>query len=250
LNPYESRRYLEEYLLFHFGSPRQICPFELIPSQLIKFHERLRKECLLQPIKGRSANKQRKKVRALDLGCGVGRFAFELALVADEVIGMDTSASFIRAAQRMLHKKTANFVRSEFGSQPGREKLTIRRIPASTRIDFQIQDAQQLAKLKLPRFDIVAAINLLCRLPAPADFLRSLPSLVAPAGQLLLASPFSWLPTYTPKQKWLIPAEVVKVLAPEFRLVRRRDLPFLIREHRRKYQLVISDVMTFRRIAH
>jgi hypothetical protein len=35
------------------------------------------------------------------------------------------------------------------------------------------------------------------------------------------------------------------LLRPHFRLARRGDLPFLIREHRRKYQLVVAEVFTF-----
>jgi hypothetical protein len=34
-------------------------------------------------------------------------------------------------------------------------------------------------------------------------------------------------------------------LLPDYRLVRQGELPFVIREHRRKYQLVVSQVFTF-----
>jgi hypothetical protein len=38
---------------------------------------------------------------------------------------------------------------------------------------------------------------------------------------------------------------VQSLLRPHFRLARHGDLPFLIREHRRKYQLVVAEVFTF-----
>jgi hypothetical protein len=97
-------------------------------------------------------------------------------------------------------------------------------------------------------FQVIAALNLLCRLPRPRKFLIQLHRLVSPGGQLVLASPFSWLKEYTPRREWLDAAGVQAFLHPHFRLASRRDLPFVIREHRRKYQLVISEVMVFVRL--
>jgi hypothetical protein len=74
-----------------------------------------------------------------------------------------------------------------------------------------------------------------------------MPDLVAPGGQLLLASPYSWLEQYTPRPEWLTSSQVRQLLRPQFRLRRRRDLPFLIREHHRKYELVVSEVLVFQR---
>jgi hypothetical protein len=78
-------------------------------------------------------------------------------------------------------------------------------------------------------------------------FLTQLPRLVVPGGQLVIASPFSWLKEYTPQREWLTAAALEHRLHPHFKLVQRRDLPFVIREHRRKYQLVVSEVLTFKR---
>ena len=71
LNPYETRRYLDQYLLLHYGRPSDVCPFPFIPRELLRFHERLREDYLL-PVRPRAQS------RGLDLGCAVGRFAFEL----------------------------------------------------------------------------------------------------------------------------------------------------------------------------
>jgi hypothetical protein len=49
----------------------------------------------------------------------------------------------------------------------------------------------------------VLAANLLCRLPDPSRFLARLPTLVAPGGVLVLASPYSWLEAWTQRQAWL-----------------------------------------------
>jgi hypothetical protein len=38
-----------------------------------------------------------------------------------------------------------------------------------------------------------------------------------------------------------------KLLAPHFKLIKRRDLPFLIREHKRKYEFVIAEASSWTR---
>ena len=112
-------------------------------------------------------------------------------------------------------------------------------------VEFRVGDAMKLGGFPNALFDVVAAINLICRLPNPSIFLRQLHRIVKPGGQLVIGSPFSWLESYTRPLHWINAQDVIHLLAPGFRLARRRELPFVIREHRRKYQLVISDVFTF-----
>jgi hypothetical protein len=71
-----------------------------------------------------------------------------------------------------------------------------------------------------------------------------------PRGLVVLVSPFSWLPQYTRREKWLGGRDGVASLEGltramqglGFSLVRTEDTPFLIREHVRKYQLGFSCV--------
>jgi hypothetical protein len=69
---------------------------------------------------------------------------------------------------------------------------------------------------------------------------------------LIIVSPYTWLAAYTPPRNWLggrmragQPARTFdalrRVLSPHFKLVKRLDLPFLLREHARKYQLGIAE---------
>jgi 2-polyprenyl-3-methyl-5-hydroxy-6-metoxy-1,4-benzoquinol methylase len=101
----------------------------------------------------------------------------------------------------------------------------------------------------LGSFDLVLAANLICRLPEPRLFLGRLSQLVNPGGQLLLTTPFTWLEEFTPRAKWLggrkeegkRSCEALKeILDPDFKLQLTRDLPFLIREHERKFQYGIA----------
>jgi hypothetical protein len=75
---------------------------------------------------------------------------------------------------------------------------------------------------------------------------------VKAGGQLVIASPYTWLPEFTPPENWLggfyREGEAVRaldtlrrILESDFALKSVMDLPFLIREHARKYQLGISQ---------
>jgi SAM-dependent methyltransferase len=251
-NPYETKQYVSEYLLFHYGRARDLCPPSLVPKAALRFHERIREECLL-PVRASKGGGQ-KNVRSqppstlthgLDLGCGVGRFTFELGLVVDEVLGLDNSKAFIAAAQRMAARHVSTACVRESGAQFKNTELRLPRRLERAAVQFQTGDAMNLGVFSNGIFDVVAAINLICRLPDPSNFLRQLHRIVKPSGQLLIASPFSWLESYTPPRQWLDAEQIINLLAPNFRLVQRREMPFVIREHRRKYQLVISEVLTF-----
>ena len=99
-------------------------------------------------------------------------------------------------------------------------------------------------------FDRVHAANLLCRLPEPERLLKRLPSLLKSGGELVLATPCTWLEEFTPVGNWPEGETfdwLQQRLAPHFELVRRGEEPFLIRETARKYQWTRSMVTVWRR---
>lgn len=120
--------------------------------------------------------------------------------------------------------------------------------------------------LELGKFDFIIGSNLLCRLPDPLKFLQEIPNFLTPNGIFVLISPYSWLEEYTAIDKWIggtvdpqsnKPKESFNVLQEilqgnrhqghRLTLVHRENIPFLIREHERKFQLGVSDytVWTF-----
>ena len=250
-NPYESKRYLNEYLLFHYGSPNLLCPFSFVSRQLLRFHERIREECLL-PIcqQGRTGGAAPPTCGAptmgLDIGCAVGRFTFELGRVVYGVFGIDNSRQFIRAAQSMARGQTLTVDVPESGAQVSSHQVVLPKPLRKCAVEFGVGDALNLRALPDHSFHVVSAINLIDRLPRPRQFLEHLPRLLARGGQLIIASPFTWLSAHTQPRQWLTSGQMIELLAPHFKLARRADLPFVIREHRRKYQLVVSEVFVFR----
>jgi len=235
-NPYESTKLVSEYLFFHYAPPDAVADGMPVPHEALDFPVRLVSELL---------DAGRPAARALDLGCAVGRSAFELARTIPSVTGVDFSSAFIRAAEAM---KSGGTIACEIAVEGGRTAPFDARVPSGvdvSRVSFETGDATDLRD-ELGGFDVVLAANLLCRLPEPRRFLERLPELVAPGGQLLLATPFSWLPEFTAPEHWIGGRErpswdvLREALEPDFRLDFSKDMPFLIREHRRKFQLGIS----------
>jgi len=237
-NPYETGRYLSEYLLFHYGQPEDVRPFHLLPPKTLRFHERIVRECLL-PLRFSGPT------RALDIGCGVGRLTFELGRVVDRAVGIDNSRRFIHAARQMQRLHAVSIRVHESGTQFRSLTVTLPKELKRSVTEFRVGNGQDLTTFPDESFHVVTAINVICRLPKPRQFLTQLHRLIVPGGQLVIGSPFSWLEDFTPRREWLTAKEVESLLRPHFRLARRRDLAFLLREHRRKYQLVVSDILVF-----
>jgi putative 4-mercaptohistidine N1-methyltranferase len=236
---YESDRLVREYLLFHYGSEEEILPYKFGPRDALGFASRCVRELLNSTTLGRDA-------RALDVGCAVGRSSFELAGHCREVIAIDYSAAFIAAADKIRAEGELAY---EHAIEGGRTARAVARLPKrinASRVSFRVGDAMALPA-DLGAFDIVLAANLLCRLPDPRVFLARAAALVKPGGQLLLTTPFTWLEEWTPAANWLggsgaeESADVLKaLLEPDFELRLAKDLPFLIREHARKFQWSVA----------
>ena len=72
---------------------------------------------------------------------------------------------------------------------------------------------------------------------------------------MVLVSPYSWLPGWTAREQWYggkkdgprAAAEISAVLSKDFVLVAEDNVPFLIREHARKFQYGVSHATLWRR---
>ena len=240
---YETDRAVSEYVLFHYGLAEQILPWSLGPGEALNYPARCVSECL-------DIARLRARSRALDLGCAVGRSTFELARHCSEVIGIDYSHRFIEVARHLQEHGAVHYRYVEEGD------LTLpatAAVPADldrTRVRFEEGDAQAL-RPNLGRFDVVLLANLVDRLSEPRRCLQALPQLVNPGGQLILTTPCTWIEEYTPRPQWLGGFEssgrpvrtldtLKTILDSQFTLSQTWNLPFLIREHARKFQWSVA----------
>ena len=112
-----------------------------------------------------------------------------------------------------------------------------------SKVSFEVGDAMAL-RPDIGEFDLVHAANLLCRLPSPRLLLDRLPSLVKSGGRLVIATPATWLEEYTPRENQpngLTLDFLKEHLSESFEFVEANEVPFLIREHKRKFQLSTSQ---------
>ncbi len=241
---YETDRALSDYLLFHYGTPEQLAPYDCSPSGALHFPVRCVADCLelaRLPSDG----------SALDLGCGVGRSTFELARHCAQVVGIDYSAGFIAAARRLQQEGAMSFSCAEEGDLTAPATASVPPDIDRARVTFERGDAQEIPA-DFGGFAVVLMANLIDRLQQPERCLRQMERLVSPGGQLIVTSPYTWLAEFTPRENWLGGFErdgqrvrtfdtLRQILSPHFDLAARKNLPFLIREHARKFQWSVAE---------
>jgi putative 4-mercaptohistidine N1-methyltranferase len=240
---YESDKLLAEYLLFHFGSAEEILPPDRSwPAGM--------REALDFAVRTPARFAPGEVESGLDLGCAVGRSAFEMARSCRHVTGIDFSHAFIRAAETLRQGAELPYERLEEGTL---HTPLVARAPGGVdpaRIRFVQGDAMRLPA-DLGPFDRVHAANLICRLTRPQLLLDRLPALVKPGGELVLATPCTWLEAFTPPENWPGTSTfdwLLEALAPGFTLVETAEEPFLIRETARKFQWTSSLLTRWRRV--
>ena len=246
---YETDLLLNQYLLFHYGTAEDQLPYSFGPHHSLFFPRR----CVSEFLPGVG-----KVERSLDLGCAVGRSTFELSLWSEEVVGIDASNRFIQSAQSIQETGRIEIRRMEEG---GTFTLLQRELPADIRrksCRFEVGDATKL-KPGIGSFDIVLAANLIDRVAQPRKLLRSLPEIIRPGGRLILTSPYTWLEEFTPNTEWLggnrdhlgHAVSSLEGLSRElegfFNHELTRDMPFLIREHARKFQWTVAQATIWKR---
>ncbi|NCA84504.1 MAG: 5-histidylcysteine sulfoxide synthase [Clostridia bacterium] len=199
--------------------------------------------------------------RALDLGCAVGRTTFELARHFDFVTGLDFSARFIKIADDLLNNGRIRYVLPEEGELVSFHEVTLEEsgfADLRNKVEFYQADAVNLSP-KYSGYDLIFAGNLIDRLYDPGKFLDTIHERLNAGGVLILASPYTWLEEYTPRQKWLggykkdgEPVTSIdglhEHLDANFDLVADPfKVPFVIRETRNKFQHTLSEFTVWQR---
>jgi len=256
-NKYESSQVVDQYLLFHYGSMQEQADTAI-------------RERAGHPETGNFVvhtaelmdRYSEGKQNALDLGCAVGRASFEMARHFNEVTGLDYSASFIKSARHLKEHGKLAYRRLETGRYFSELLAAVSNDIDRSRVQFVEGDACGLES-DLPaaadkQYDAVLMANLLCRLSDPEACLRQFADSdrwLAKGGVLVIASPNTWSIQYTKEGKYLdgkgsddTIARLGSVLEG-FELLYNEDYPFMIREHRRKYEYIVSQITVWKKVS-
>lgn len=243
---YETDRLVSDYAEFHYGDEYLGVPN--FPRALARL--------AIDAMGSRPARK------ALDVGCAAGRATFELARHFERVTGIDFSTSFIRLGFELIERGRLRYTLVEEGELLAWKEHSLAELgldAVADRVEFFQGDACNL-KPVFTGYDLILAANLIDRLYSPARFLDSVHERLNPGGLLMIASPYTWLPEHTKREDWLggfkkdgenfTTLDGLKaVLGKHFRLTREPlSVPFVIRETRRKFQHVLSEVTLWERI--
>lgn len=157
---YEDPSLLEQYIRSQYG------PFLRSPYD--------KSESFYRAIISESAPYLHPNSIAWDVGCGVGRLAFEWSKLAKQTTGIDSSKKFIAFCKSIRQHE---FVRYEI--DPTHEPTFI--------------CADVLAySFKAGSVDFVSCINVIDRVAHPQRLAETLGKALAPDGTLVLSTPYDW----------------------------------------------------------
>lgn len=201
--------------------------------------------------------------RALDIGCATGRSSFELARHAKHVDALDFSARLIQAPTALQQDGLQRYAIQDEGEIVSFKEITMEALgyaDIADRVNFMQGDACNLPE-KFSDYDVVFAGNLIDRLYEPQRFLNVMKQRLRPGGLLVITSPYTWLEEFTEREHWLggFKAQTGENystleglrdgLAPEFEALGEPvDVPFVIRETRRKYQHTVAELSVWRKL--
>jgi 5-histidylcysteine sulfoxide synthase/putative 4-mercaptohistidine N1-methyltranferase len=243
---YETDKMLSEYAEFHYGDTH--FGVENFPKALADLAIR--------------AMGERPARHALDLGCAAGRASFELARHFAQVTGIDFSARFIGLGVQMQEQGRLRYTFAEEGELVSYHERSLADLGLDGvrgKVAFFQGDACNL-KPNFTGYDLILAANLIDRLYSPAKFLDSVHERLHPGGLLLIATPCTWLEEHTPRAEWVggfkrdgenfTTLDGLKAkLAAHFQLIEGPlDVPFVLRETKRKFQHTLSEVTVWERL--
>jgi 5-histidylcysteine sulfoxide synthase/putative 4-mercaptohistidine N1-methyltranferase len=200
--------------------------------------------------------------KALDIGCATGRLSFELTKYFNKVDGIDFSARFIQVGTALKEDSTLKYKSFSEGESYDTKSINIKDLgyeSTKSKVEFYQGDACNL-KAQFNAYDMIIGTNLIDRLYDPRLFLNDIEHRLNKDGILILTSPYTWLEEYTKKENWIggytnkegkeiSTLEGLKaILNNSFELIHTQDVPFVIKETKRKYQHTIAELSVWKKL--
>lgn len=147
-----------------------------------------------------------KRTSVLEIGCGVGRFSFELAKLFSSVIGIDFSARYIRCGEMIKSGGDLRYAIRLGNGQAIQKVITSNQLSLNEsirdKVKFWQADACNL-KSSFTGYDLVISINALETMYNPKKFLNEIHSRISDKGYFVLCSTYKWSQVYCSKSEWL-----------------------------------------------
>jgi len=245
-NMYHDGSFLAEYLDFHY-SPQNYFNIPNFSETCAQLSIEACQECNIQ------------LHSALDAGCSVGRYSFELAKLGfQDVLGVDSSERFLRIARKLQKRGNFKYSRIKEGEVAELKEIDFQKMglfESKERVRFAHGDMNNYCENKEnDLFDLVFAGNVICRMQDPKRFLQNAQNVLKPEGLLIITSTYSWMEAFTPKENWvggyLKEGEEVsgykglqEILRKKFIEIKKpKDLHFIIRQNEREYIHSIAQI--------
>ncbi|HQS08466.1 MAG: hypothetical protein B7Y12_23115 [Rhizobiales bacterium 24-66-13] len=149
----------------------------------------------------------------LDIGCAVGRTAFDLAAASPGlVLGLDLNWPLLAIGRGILDRAVLSYPHRRLGMHFERRRHAVS-FPGGERVDFWIADALALP-FRGQTFDLAMALNVIDCVSAPPRLIAEMARVLRPGGGAAIATPFDWSSQVTPPDAWVDgPAALETLLA-------------------------------------
>jgi SAM-dependent methyltransferase len=193
-------------------------------------------------------------INALDLGCCVGRYTFELARRSAVAIGIDLNFTYLSAAAKIQRTRQVQWEKSIDGNQYQDQE---HQVAVPENVLFVLADAMDPPFEPLS-FDITCALNLLDAVSVPLALIAQMDALLKYGGQTILCSPYEWRADITKPEEWLVSpnadsAKIVRQILTgekfshlELKYVidtEIQQVPWLLRNHSRYWSLFLVHML-------
>lgn len=180
-----------------------------------------------------------KKGLLIEVGTSVGRMAADLAGSYEFTVGVDWSFTAVLAARRLLLSAPEPMPDYTVELEKGQvEVRPLSAIAAPENLDFLVADGAYL-----PFADsscaCVAALNLLCAVPQPAQVMSEFSRVAAESGLLLLSTPY-WSDSGLSPFALGGPVWMKQALEEDFHILEEQEMvPWLLKLAKRRWNLYL-----------
>jgi SAM-dependent methyltransferase/uncharacterized protein YbaR (Trm112 family) len=182
---------------------------------------------------------------AVDVGCSVGRMAYELTSDFDFVYGVDLCFSAILSARRITRHSPIPQTTYSIMTDAGRwSDSALIQVEACPNIEFLVASATALP-LESGSVNCLTTVNLIDVLPRPEELFKEAARVLGAEKILVMADPYCWRDTVVEQvRKRASSSDYVTLNLQEhgFKIEQHKNsIPWLLRLHDRSWDVYLCD---------